>query len=330
MSDYYLRLAGYAYELNDIEEGRRLTLTALEVVPDGVYPTPLYDDLREIGHYAIVHHQIDVADKIYDIMKVFEEKGKGALEETLAYRFMADYHRGKNDYQKAAEYYAKLDEIYEKRMKEQKGSQCKAYIKMKLADMELNRINKKMKEQEFLASREPLTGLLNRSALLDISTEFIAQAYKRKQKVGAIFVDIDYFKECNDTYGHTRGDEIIKLVADICKKEESDNIRFARYGGDEFFGITRGLKDEDVLAIAKRICSSINSKAIPNEHSPYKLLTISVGVINVPVNDNTKTIIDMVKFADKAMYHAKNDGKNTIYQLDQHVGNDFLFKKIDL
>ena len=186
-----------------------------------------------------------------------------------------------------------------------------------------------MKEKELLASKEPLTGLLSRSALLDVSTEYINLAYKKKQKIGAIFVDIDFFKECNDTYGHTRGDEIIKLVAEICRQEEGSNIRFARYGGDEFFGITHGLQDNQVLDIAKRICSNINSRAIPNEHSPYKVLTLSVGVINVSVKDNTKTIIDMVKYADKAMYHAKNDGKNAIYRLDYGVDNDFLFKKIE-
>ena len=213
-------------------------------------------------------------------------------------------------------------------MDEQKGSQCKAYIKMKLATSELDNLNKKIKEKDVLASREPLTGLLNRTALLKVASDFMDIASKKKQKVGAIFIDIDYFKECNDTYGHTKGDEIIKLVADICKKEENENIRFARYGGDEFFGITHGLKDEAVIEIAKRICDIIRQKAIPNEHSPYKQITLSVGVINVNVKENTETIIDMVKFSDKAMYHAKNDGKNTIYLLDHQDGNEFIFTKI--
>ena len=199
---------------------------------------------------------------------------------------------------------------------------------MKLADLELNKLNRQIKEKDYLVSREPLTGLLNRSALLTVASDFIDKASKRKHKVGAIFVDIDFFKECNDTYGHAKGDEIIKLVAEICKKQESSNVRFARYGGDEFFGIAHGLKDEDVISIAKNIAESIRLNNIPNENSPYKLLTLSIGVINVGIEENTKTIIDMIKFADKAMYHAKNDGKNTIYLLNYNIDSELLFEKI--
>lgn len=102
-----------------------------------------------------------------------------------------------------------------------------------------------------------------------------------------------------------------------------------RFGGDEFFGITHGLKDEDVIDIAKCICNEIHLKAIPNERSPYKLLTLSAGVINVVVEENMKTIIDMVKFSDKAMYHAKNSGKNTIYLLNYEVNDGLNYKKIE-
>ena len=82
--------------------------------------------------------------------------------------------------------------------------------------------------------------------------------------------------------------------------------------------------------VIERISNTIRNEAIPNENSPYKFLTLSIGVINVNVKENTKTIIDLVKIADKAMYHAKNDGKNTIYLLDYNVDNDLDFIKVDL
>ena len=326
--DYYLRLATNTYELGDIKEARKLVEKGISIVPDNMFPLPLYEDFREVGHHAIENGQRDIADKILEIMKVFVEKNKGSVEQTIAYRFFADYYRGLNEFEKAAEYYVILDKMYDDRMHDQQGSQCKAYTKMKLANAELDKLNKKIKEKEFLASREPLTGLLNRSGLLTTSSNFIATAYKRKQKIGAIFVDIDYFKEYNDTYGHAKGDNVIKLVADIFRKEEKDNIRFARYGGDEFFGITHGLKDKELIDVAKHICHNIKISAIANEGSPYKIITLSVGVINVDVNENTKTIIDMVKFSDKAMYHAKNDGKNTIYLLSYNVDSESTYKKI--
>ncbi len=138
---------------------------------------------------------------------------------------------------------------------------------------------------------------------------------KSSGKVGAIFVDIDFFKECNDTYGHARGDEIILKVADACRKEETKNVRFSRYGGDEFFGITRGLTDEKVLNIARRIARTIRDADLPHVNNPNGgRITLSIGVVNMTINDRTNTILDIANNADKALYYAKSAGKNVIYQ----------------
>lgn len=161
---------------------------------------------------------------------------------------------------------------------------------------------------------DPPTSL--RSALLRISSDFIALAAKKKQKVGAIFIDIDCFKECNDTYGHARGDEIIREVARICRKQETPNIRFARYGGDEFFGLTRGMTDDEVCDVARKICRAVKSAGIPNEKNPNGgRLTLSVGVVNVVITEKTDTILEIANYADKAVYHAKSAGRNAIYEL---------------
>ena len=283
--DYYLRLATNAYSLGNKNEGRKYTLKALEIVPEDSFPLPLYEDFRETGHFALLNNEKDVADQIYKLILVFKEKTKGVMEQTIAYRYLADYYRGLGNFEEASKYYLMLDEIYEHRFADQKSSQCRAYGKMKLANLEVNKLNRKIKEKDYFASKEPLTGLLNRSALLDVASDFIEDAFKRRQKVGAMFVDIDFFKECNDTYGHARGDEILKLVADVCKKQETEQIRFARYGGDEFFAISHGLSDESLIEIAKRICEEIRSLSIPNERCPHKILTLSVGIINSHENN---------------------------------------------
>ncbi len=138
---------------------------------------------------------------------------------------------------------------------------------------------------------------------------------KSSGKVGAIFVDIDFFKECNDTYGHARGDEIILKVADACRKEETKNVRFSRYGGDEFFGITRGLTDEKVLNIARRIARTIRDADLPHVNNPNGgRITLSIGVVNMTINDRTNTILDIANNADKALYYAKSAGKEVIFQ----------------
>jgi diguanylate cyclase (GGDEF)-like protein len=188
---------------------------------------------------------------------------------------------------------------------------------LKDADSSINRLNKKVIETENRANRDPMTKLLNRSAMLKVSEEFIGKAAKNKEKIGAIFIDIDFFKECNDTYGHAKGDEIIKEVARACQKEESERVCFARYGGDEFLGLTCGLEDGAVTEIARKICSRIRKADIPNKKNPNgHRVTLSVGIVNVEVTKKTDTIIQIANYADKAVYYSKNSGKDCIHLLD--------------
>ena len=180
-----------------------------------------------------------------------------------------------------------------------------------------------MKKSEVLLALEPMTKLLNRASLLKVSSEFIDYSYKKKCCVGAIFIDIDFFKECNDTYGHAVGDDVIKTLANICKEFETNDIKFARYGGDEFFGITRNLSDEKVIEVACNISKKIREMNIPNKNNPNgHIVTISSGVVNVPITRNTDTIIEIANYADKALYYAKNNGKNAIYQLRYDIIED--------
>lgn len=127
---------------------------------------------------------------------------------------------------------------------------------------------------------------------------------------------------------------MIKEVANVCKKEETANVRFARYGGDEFFGITRGLDDGVVVEIARRICRNIRDEKIPNEKNKNgRIITLSVGVVNVAITDHTDTIIEIANFADKALYHAKDSGRNAVYLLDYNEadkkGKNAAFVKVD-
>ncbi len=210
--------------------------------------------------------------------------------------------------------YEILSDLYRRRMEETKKIQLTIHQKIREADKEIRSLNKKIKESEEAASKDPMTKLMNRAALMKTASEFIDTALGENEKVGGIFIDIDFFKECNDTYGHARGDEIIKGVAEVCRKEESESMRFSRYGGDEFFGITHGLSDREIENMAVRICRKILQKNIPNEKNPNgQRLTVSVGLVNASITDRSNTIIDIANYADKALYQAKESGRNAIY-----------------
>lgn len=312
--DYYLRRAIIFYALDNIETANANVDKSLACVPSDTFPQPLYADLMGIAGILIQLKDKERAKRIVDLMTVYAEKCKGTAEQIYAYRTLAGYYHAFGESEKALSCYEQLNGLYDKRMEELTGVQARIYKGMKHVDLEITKLRKDMRKTEELYSQEPMTKLLNRAALLKISSEFIETAKKKRQKIGVIFIDIDCFKECNDTYGHAKGDEIIKLVAGACKDEESSNIRFARYGGDEFFGITHGLTDDEITEIARRICRRIRKENIPNEKNPNGgIITLSVGLVNVGITANTDTIIGIANYADKAVYHAKDAGRNTIF-----------------
>lgn len=314
--DFYLRRAIVAYLLGDAVRAGGYMDTAFEIFPDNMYPLPLYDDLCEVAPFVTKNKDRTRAEKILDLMTVYSEKNKGTFEQLFAARVMANFYKEFGEYRLATGYYSRCEELNERQMRELKEMQLELHSATLSTEAEIQKLKRRMRESEELLSREPMTKLLNRSALLRISEEFIAGAAKKKQKVGAVFIDIDCFKECNDTYGHAKGDEIIREIARICRKQETKDVRFARYGGDEFFGIAKGLGDGEVCEIARRICRAVQSAAIPNEKNPNGgILTLSVGVVNVPITGKTDTILEIANYADKALYFAKNAGRNAIYEL---------------
>ena len=242
-----------------------------------------------------------------------------ALLSIIFYRIMADYYLAFGEPERAAEFFSKTVSLYETQKREVRKTQLKQILGKKAADAEIQKLRREMQKNDAVNSLEPMTGLLNRSALLRVSSEFIEGAAERKQKVGAIFIDIDFFKECNDTYGHSRGDEVIREVARACRNEETKDVRFARYGGDEFFGITRRLSDDEVCDIARRIAGNIRQADIPHVNNLNGgRVTLSIGIVNMTITDRMNTILDIANNADKALCYAKSSGKNAIYQQVYH------------
>ena len=313
--DYYLRCAIICYLLEDTQQGEAFADTALALVPGDICPLPVYDDLQELSTFLLARMDRARADTILKIATHSAQKGKTTLQSIFSYRIMAEYYRVFGEPERAVECYCKLISLFDTQKREMRKTQLEQIMRMKAADAEVQKLRREIQKNDAVISQEPMTGLLNRSALLRISSEFIRGAAERKQKVGAIFIDIDYFKECNDTYGHARGDEIIRAVARVCRNEETKDIRFARYGGDEFFGITRRLSDDEVCAIARRIAGSIRHADLPHANNPNGgRITLSIGIVNMEITDKMNTILDIVNNADKALYYAKSSGKNAIYQ----------------
>lgn len=313
--DYYLRLASVSYMMEDEKPGNAYADTALDLLPKDCCPMPVYDDLKDLLRYLLVRKDKARAGRVFKAMSGFEKNENSTIQQIYICRIRADYYRVFGEPEQAVACYDKLMGLLDRQKEETQEIQRKQVKRLKEADSEICKLNREIQKNEEMVSLEPMTKLLNRLGLLRVSSEFIDDASKTTGKVGAIFVDIDFFKECNDTYGHSRGDEIIREVADACRKEETKNVRFSRYGGDEFFGITRGLTDEKVCNIARRIAKTIRDANLPHVNNPNGgRITLSIGVVNMTINDRTNTILDIANNADKALYYAKSAGKDVIFQ----------------
>jgi diguanylate cyclase (GGDEF)-like protein len=331
---YYALLARVQYALGEREAGQLSADKSYDILDEDSDTYEVHKEFEELALILLREGDIARAEKFVRTLTEYAEKSSHTIDKLIACRAAAAQCRASGDSERAMAYYEELDVLYKRRMSEIKSMQLTVHKKLSEADGELRKLNRRIKASEEKASRDPLTKLLNRTSLLKVAAEFIAAAKKQKTKVGAVFIDIDFFKECNDTYGHSRGDEIIRAVSDACRREESESIRFARYGGDEFFGISHGLTDEEIADIARRICRRLRQAEIPNVRNPNgERVTLSIGLVNVAVTPRSNTIIDIANYADKALYYAKETGKNAIYMFDYgHTdpdGTENYYVKID-
>ena len=167
---------------------------------------------------------------------------------------------------------------------------------------------------EYVANHDSLTKLPNRMLFLDRFKQSIKHAQRNKSSVSILFLDLDRFKEVNDTYGHHIGDV---LLQDISKKLR-ENIREAdtvsRLGGDEFTIILEDVNTNDIIQIANKIISIMQEKTTIDSIEIYT--TFSIGISRYPEDGDNPEIL--LRNADTAMYKAKEMGKNQ-YQFYNQV-----------
>ncbi|WP_257445151.1 bifunctional diguanylate cyclase/phosphodiesterase [Clostridium mucosae] len=169
---------------------------------------------------------------------------------------------------------------------------------------DVTEIKKYAEDMTYLANYDTLTNLLNRHNLL----EYLIELISRDEKFSIYFIDLDDFKNINDTLGHNTGDEVLRVVADRLTELCSDDITVGRLGGDEFIVVKRGESDLDnINDIAKGILKLLK-KSI--QFSRYNFsLKASIGISCYP--DHAEDVFTLLKYADISMYEAKQRGGNT-------------------
>ncbi len=170
--------------------------------------------------------------------------------------------------------------------------------------------DRKRLEEEIrhMAHHDVLTGLPNRRLFMELIRFEIAEARRNRTKTGLLFLDLDHFKEVNDTLGHEAGDQLLKTVAERLRAAIRDSDAVARIGGDEFSILLAGItRPEDMTEIALNILDAMRDKCITAGHE--FTITTSMGISVYP--DDGDSIESLFQYADIALYHAKNRGGNT-------------------
>lgn len=158
-----------------------------------------------------------------------------------------------------------------------------------------------------MAYHDQLTGLANRHRLEQYINELLASSKRKNTSFGVIILDLDFFKNINDSIGHDAGDALLKIVAERLKNAVRSNDMVARIGGDEFVIVLSDIKKAEVIAqIAQKILNNILQAIMLKGREIF--ITISVGISLYP--QDGQDIETLMKNADLALYRAKSKGRN--------------------
>ncbi|MHB1186001.1 sensor domain-containing diguanylate cyclase [Thiobacillus sp.] len=173
---------------------------------------------------------------------------------------------------------------------------------------ELQKLHVALKEQ---ASRDSLTGLLNRRGFHELASQMLRTAHRRQESTALLMIDLDHFKQVNDRRGHLEGDHVLKMVAETLKATARENDIVARHGGEEFIMAILGDDEAESLVAAERVRTAI--AAIPNTQSR---ITASIGVATfkpeLQKREVSQILEEMFGQADRALYAAKKNGRNQV------------------
>ena len=310
---FYSILTRVNYVVGKREQGHSSSMLFFQSIMEKADVTLLSDVYLPMGEFFVEMGLLEEAEYLLKVVKSIEHQLISPYQRVELCKLYIEYYKRMNETDNLfksykAYYEANLD--YEMAMKVEKRKNLQVQIELHDAIETQQSMIARNIELERLSERDELTGLANRYSMNKYCEQMFEEACKNKFKFGVIIVDIDYFKEYNDTYGHIEGDHCIRSVAHIIKKS-TENLLTARFGGDEFLVMALNLEDEFVEKCANRIRNGIRELRI--EHSGSKIstfVTVSQGIVNT-IPSNTDTVFDYIHMADIALYKIKKSKRNS-------------------
>lgn len=174
---------------------------------------------------------------------------------------------------------------------------------------ENHRVTNAIEEISRRAEVDPLTGLYNRRYLYEHLGDLLEQARETGRPLSVILVDIDFFKDVNDRYGHIAGDEILSRLSRLLMRYISGPEVVARYGGEEFVFVLPGCSEEAALERAERLREAVEAAKLSEVYGDTAPMTVSAGVSALTPGMDA---VRLIETADRAMYRAKGLGRNRV------------------
>ncbi|MCK9455118.1 GGDEF domain-containing protein [Sulfurimonas sp.] len=171
--------------------------------------------------------------------------------------------------------------------------------------------------------RDGMTGLYNRRFLEEVIDKIMSHANRHKESYAVLMLDVDFFKMVNDTYGHDTGDKVIVALSKVIKNSIREADLAIRYGGEEFLILLSNATDDGIMKVATKIHSAFGALSFDVGSSESLKKTLSIGIAKFPTDGDT--IWKCIKYADTALYEAKNTGRNKIVEFKPEMfqGEDF-------
>lgn len=163
-----------------------------------------------------------------------------------------------------------------------------------------------------LAALDPLTEAYNRRTFTELAERELARARRYRQPLGLMIMDLDHFKQVNDTHGHLAGDAVlrqVKKIAECCLRQQDV---FGRYGGEEFCVLVPDTDLSGTQTMAERLRQGIENCALSLPDKELLRITASIGVSAIPVGADEVKLNNLFEFADLALYEAKKQGRNRV------------------
>ncbi len=177
-------------------------------------------------------------------------------------------------------------------------------------DASTREIKRQNRELEFLATRDPLTGCMNRRSFFKIFDQQFAACQSSNTPLSAFMVDIDHFKSINDNHGHAVGDQVLKLVAETLEKSTRRDDIVCRYGGEEFSVLLPNTNIDSAAVVAENLRQELEA-LVPADIK----VTASLGLSSLA--DNASSPQDLLEYADQCLYVAKRNGRNQVVRWDK-------------